>query len=244
VKSDPEQVTADSFRLHSRAVAEFWWRPVQYGLAAFWAHLLGVKSDSHLDSFHIVSNVLIVGSLFLLASAWRVLNFKLAKPDCQSHKIPTIGFPRERNVGMELASNGGARSRRVALKSDAEEKMKRVTMLLAAGMFLLAATILPTMQAVAQEDHVVTDANLGEKLKNAKTAADHEMIAEYYDKQAADNAQKAALHRTMKNVYFKPPLQAHCSRLAEAYQEAADQDKALAAAQRAMAKQAGGAARQ
>jgi hypothetical protein len=121
--------------------------------------LLGVKSDSHLDSFYIVSNVLIVGSPFLLASSWRVLTIKLAKPDCQSHRIPTIGFPRERNIGTELAANGGARPRRFALKRDAEEKMKRVTILLAAGMFLLAAIILPTMQAVAQEDHVVTDVN-------------------------------------------------------------------------------------
>ncbi len=44
--------------------------------------------------------------------------------------------------------------------------------------------------------------------------------------------------------YFKPPLQAYCSRFAQAYQEAADQGKALAAGQRQMAKQAGGAARQ
>ncbi len=122
--------------------------------------------------------------------------------------------------------------------------MKRVTILLTAGMFVLAATVLPTMRAVAQEDHVVTDANLAEKVKNAKTAADHEMIAEYYDKEAAENAKKAELHRTMRNVYIKPPLQAHCGRLIENYQAAADQDKALAAAQRQMAKQAGGAAGQ
>ena len=114
--------------------------------------------------------------------------------------------------------------------------MTRVTMLLAAGMLLLAATALPVMRAVAQEDHVVTDANLGEKLKNAKSAADHEMIAEYYDKEAADNTQKAGLHRTMGNVYFKPPMIAHCNALANAYQDAADQDKALAAAQRQMPK--------
>jgi hypothetical protein len=113
-------------------------------------------------------------------------------------------------------------------------------MLLAAGIFMLAATALPTMRALAQEDHVVTDANLNEKVKNAKSAADHEMIAEYYDKEAADNAQKAELHKTMRNVYFKPPLQAHCGRLADDYQKAADQDKALATAQRQMAKQAGG----
>jgi len=122
--------------------------------------------------------------------------------------------------------------------------MKRVTMLLAAGIFLLAATTLPTLRAVAQGDHVVTDANLNEKVKNAKTEGDHEMIAEYYEKEAADNTQKAELHLTMRNVYFKAPMPAHCYYLAKAYQQAADQDKALAAAQRQMAKQAGGAAGQ
>src|SRR6516225_110160 len=119
--------------------------------------------------------------------------------------------------------------------------MTRATMLLAAGLVLVAATTLPTMRAVAQEDHIVTDANLSQKVKNAKTAGDHEMIADYYDKQAADNAQKAELHKTMRNVYFKGPMQSHCYYLAKAYEQAADQDKALAAAERQMAKQAGGA---
>src|SRR5215472_8825673 len=123
-------------------------------------------------------------------------------------------------------------------------KMKRVTMLLAAGLVLLAATTLLTMRAVAQEDHVVTDANLNDKVKNAKTAADHEMIAEYYDKDAADNQQKAELHKTMANVYFKGPMPAHCYYLAKAYQQAAAQAQALAAGQRQMAQQAGGAAGQ
>jgi hypothetical protein len=120
--------------------------------------------------------------------------------------------------------------------TERREEMTRLTILLAAGLVLLAATTLPTMRAVAQEDHVVTDANLQQKVKNAKTAGDHEMLAEYYDKEAADNQQKAELHKTMRNVYFKGPMPAHCYYLAQAYQQAADQDKALAAAQRQMAK--------
>jgi hypothetical protein len=117
--------------------------------------------------------------------------------------------------------------------------MNRVTMLLAAGVLLIAATTLPTMRAVAQEDHVVTDANLQQKVKNAKTSGDHEMIAEYYDKEAADNQQKAELHKTMGNVYFKPAGKAHCNALASAYQDAANQDTALAAQHRKMGKAAG-----
>ena len=91
---------------------------------------------------------------------------------------------------------------------------------------------------------MVTDANLQQKVKSAKTEGDHEMIAEYYDKEAADNQHKAELHKTMRNVYFKGPMPAHCYYLAKAYQQAADQDKALAAAERKMAKGAGGAAGQ
>ncbi len=116
--------------------------------------------------------------------------------------------------------------------------MKRVTMLLAAGLVLLAATTLPRMQALAQ-DHVVTDANLKEKLATAKTPADHEMIAEYYDKEAAENEKKAELHRAMRNMYTKPINQLHCYPLVDAFEEAAHQDKALAAYHREMAKKAG-----
>ena len=85
-------------------------------------------------------------------------------------------------------------------------------MLLAAGFFLLAATVLPTMRAGAQ-DHVVTDANLNQKLASAKTPADHEMIAAYYDTEAAENEKKAELHRASKNIFYKAPNQLHCSEL-------------------------------
>ncbi|HLK80785.1 MAG TPA: hypothetical protein VKT99_04715 [Xanthobacteraceae bacterium] len=113
--------------------------------------------------------------------------------------------------------------------------MKRVTMLLAAGLVVLAATTLPVMRAVAQ-DHVVSDANLKQKLEEAKTPADHEMIAEYYDREAAENEKKAELHRDMRNMYTKPINQLHCNPLVTAYQQAASQDKALAVYHREMAK--------
>jgi hypothetical protein len=118
-------------------------------------------------------------------------------------------------------------------------KMKRVTMLLAAGLCMLAATALPTMRAGAQ-DHVVTDANLNQKLASAKTEGDHEMIAEYYDTEAAENQKKAELHRASKNIFYKGSNQLHCNELIKAFKDAADQDKALATAHRKMAKKAGG----
>jgi hypothetical protein len=125
-------------------------------------------------------------------------------------------------------------------KKKEEEKMKRVTVLLAAGLILLAAASLPTFRAGAQET-VVTDDNLDQALASAKTPADHEAIAAYYDKEAASNAAKAKLHHAVHHNYdkfrIKPPdMGHHCDELAKFFQRAADQDKDLAAGHRKMAK--------
>ena len=112
--------------------------------------------------------------------------------------------------------------------------MRRLSILLAIGFFILAATALPLTRAVAQPG-VVTDANLNEMIKNAKTPSDHEAIAEYYDKEAAENENKAKLHQISVNVYFKSSNRVHCDGLIQAYKTAARQDKALAAGHRKMA---------
>lgn len=122
--------------------------------------------------------------------------------------------------------------------------MKRGSMLFAAGLILLAATALPTMRAVAQQE-VVTDDNLDQALANMKTPADHEAIAEYYEKEGAENEAKAKLHHKIQHRYvsfrLKPvDMGEHCDAIAKLYQKAADQDKALAAGHRAMAKKVGG----
>jgi hypothetical protein len=116
--------------------------------------------------------------------------------------------------------------------------MKRVTLLLAAGAVLLAATTLPIVRAVGQEPGLVTDSNLNKMIKNAKTPSDHQMIAQYYDREAAENETKAKIHRITENMYFKTANRVHCDALIKAYQQAADQDKALAAYHREMAKKA------
>ena len=102
---------------------------------------------------------------------------------------------------------------------------------------MLAATVLPVTRALAQPG-VVTDANLNEMIKKAKTPSDHEMIAEYYDKEAAENENKAKLHRMTENMYFKTANRLHCNGLTKAYEAAAAQDTALAAYHREMAKKA------
>ncbi len=117
--------------------------------------------------------------------------------------------------------------------------MKRVTVLLGMGLVLLAVAVLPTIRAGAQPA-VVTDDNLNQMIANAKTPADHEAIAAYYDGEAAKNEKLAALHRASRNIYTKTLNQGHCNALINGYQMAAAADKALAAGHREMAKKASG----
>jgi hypothetical protein len=64
--------------------------------------------------------------------------------------------------------------------------VKRISILIAAGLLLLAAATLFTIRATAQQT-VVTDDNLNQMIAHAKTPADHEAIAAYYDTEAAEN---------------------------------------------------------
>ncbi len=122
--------------------------------------------------------------------------------------------------------------------------MKRVTMLLAAGLVLLAAASLPIIRAGAQQA-VVTDDNLDQMITSAKTPADHEAIATYFEQEAADTKKKADLHRRTAETYRsakipKPVYMAEmCDNIAAMWDKiAADQEK-LATAHREMAKKAG-----
>jgi len=127
--------------------------------------------------------------------------------------------------------------------------MKRATMLLAAELVLLAATTVPTMWAGTQ-DTAVTDQNLGHMISIAKTPADHEAIAAYYDREAAENKKKTELYRVSEKMYTNRAETAHfarriktlnlihCSALMKSYEQAANEDRALAAGHREIAKKA------
>src|SRR5260370_16441485 len=78
--------------------------------------------------------------------------------------------------------------------------MKRVTILLAAVLVLLAAASLPAIRAGAQPA-VVTDDNLDQMIASAKAPADHQAIAAFYEQEAADAKKKAALHRNTAETY-------------------------------------------
>src|SRR6266851_2144551 len=122
-------------------------------------------------------------------------------------------------------------------------KMKRVTMLLVIGLALFAAAAVPTIRAIAQQETVTAD-NLDQAITNAKTAADHEAIAAYYEGQAEDTKKKANLHRRTAEAYRKFGMSKQvytaemCDKIAAMWDKiAADQEK-LGMAHREMAKKA------
>jgi hypothetical protein len=80
--------------------------------------------------------------------------------------------------------------------------MRRVTIFLALILVLFAAGTLPTIRAGAQQA-VVTDDNLDQMIASAKTPAEHEAIASFYEQQATDAKKKAALHRNTAETYRK-----------------------------------------
>ena len=123
--------------------------------------------------------------------------------------------------------------------------MKRVTILLAAGLVLLAAASLPIMRAGAQQA-VVTDDNLDQMIASAKMPADHDAIAAFYGQQAADAKKKADLHRHIAETYRrlkipKPVYMAEmCDGIAATWDKIAAGNSKLAKAHQDMAKNAGG----
>jgi hypothetical protein len=106
---------------------------------------------------------------------------------------------------------------------------------------VFAALSLAAARSFAAEDFDVDKA-----IATAKTAADHEAIAAYFDKEAAEAQAKVESHSKMGEDYKKLGgaaieklhIEQHCERLTKSYARAADEAKALAAAHREMAKQA------
>jgi hypothetical protein len=91
------------------------------------------------------------------------------------------------------------------------------------------------------------DFDLDKAIATAKTPADHEAIAAYFDKEAAEAQAKADNHAKMEDAYKKlgtalvekQHLDQHCDRLSAAYAQAAKENRALAKAHRDMAKKSG-----
>ena len=86
--------------------------------------------------------------------------------------------------------------------------------------------------------------NVEQMITEAKTPADHEAIAAYYDKEAKDAHAKHAEHQKMGELYKKNPalnksgFSTHCDIIASNYNKTAKEYEALAKLHRDMAKSA------
>ena len=109
---------------------------------------------------------------------------------------------------------------------------------------LVAVFYLPTQRVGAQPAEKF---DLEKAITGAKTSADHEAIASYYEREATTAKDKAAEHRRLAETYRtlaasgRAPLQPmgmHCQQLAQIYESAAADNTALAAGHRQMAKEA------
>ena len=87
-------------------------------------------------------------------------------------------------------------------------------------------------------------------VENAKSAKDHEAIAQSYDAEAKGLRAKATLHQNMAKHYGEASyakgashgsgaMENHCKKLASSYEAAAKDADAMAADHREMAKEAG-----
>jgi hypothetical protein len=106
---------------------------------------------------------------------------------------------------------------------------------------MVATLYLPTQWAGAQQ---AESFDIEKAVRGAKTRADHEAIASYYDKEGAAATAKAAEHRRLAEAYrtiagtghFQ--MEDHCQRLAQYYERVVADTAALAQAHRQMAREA------
>lgn len=88
----------------------------------------------------------------------------------------------------------------------------------------------------------VDGTEIEQKIQQAKTRADHEAIAEFYEQEAQTARQQSVAHEKLSKSYIKAgpvrrktPLSAHCDTLAKKYMEIVKESEALAKLHREMA---------
>jgi|SRR5712692_3043650 len=126
--------------------------------------------------------------------------------------------------------------RRTGLKTQ-----KKLILMAAALLGLLVGT----HQIAANAQHPpVTKDNLAQLITDARTPADHEAIAAFYQQEAADENKTAELHQTLADTYRKlkipkPVYMAEmCDNMAADFRKTATDANKLAAMHEQMAKQA------
>ena len=122
-------------------------------------------------------------------------------------------------------------------------KMNRRSLVLGAGAVLAAAIL--TLGGCAAYGPV-KPAGLEQKIEAARTRADHEQIASLYEQQAGADKAAAERHRGMALAYGRSwtyrggqgNMAPHCENLARTYQQAAEENLALAKEHRQAAAEA------
>lgn len=117
--------------------------------------------------------------------------------------------------------------------------MKRTAVICALLLVLSSlAALTPKTWAGADQEQ-----NIEQMVANAKTPADHQAIATYYDREATEYKSKAEFHRKLANTYKSLHLKPtdtvhHCEEMAKDFDTLAKDASALAKAHRKMASQA------
>ena len=107
---------------------------------------------------------------------------------------------------------------------------------------LAAGLAIPAHRAVAAQD-----VDIDKMISTAKTAADHQAIADYYKQQAKEAQEQADVHKKMAQTYgmasigmqaTKTHFHRHCEALVRSYESAAKENNDLAKMHEDMAKAA------
>ncbi len=122
------------------------------------------------------------------------------------------------------------------------KEQSRVNLYVAALSVILLVLLMSPRFTWSQESAApsVTDENVVELIRNAKTAADHRAIAAYYQKKADEAKALADKHKKLENAYHNNPsirsagpdfmhvYMGHCATLSRADEAEARQYEALA----------------
>jgi hypothetical protein len=120
----------------------------------------------------------------------------------------------------------------------------RIQRWLAPGLGAILAVVLLSGCAV---EGPVKPAGLEQKIENARSPRDHEEIASLFEQQAGVDKAAALRHRELARIYTRsggsrgapnPAMSSHCDKLAQTYQQAADENLVLAKIHRQMAVEA------
>ena len=129
-------------------------------------------------------------------------------------------------------------------------KNKLIRMISLMTLLVFTVTALNLVAAEQNKDKILSKGEVKNLIANAKTKADHERIARYFDAEAAKYDSDAKEHGELAPLYEKNTPQnptkfpgsqqtsQHCDSLSKSLQKAAEDARALAAHHREMAKEA------